>query len=86
MWQAHPRTKGSAGYPDAVRDKAHFLSDRFLGGSFQSLPVDQSQKRPVRGALSGRHGRDEQLGPDPKYMIANSETYMKYPDDETFPQ
>ena len=32
MWQAHAH-KGSAGYPDAVREKAHFLSDRFLGGS-----------------------------------------------------
>ena len=24
MWQAHPRTKGSTGYPDAVREWPHF--------------------------------------------------------------
>ena len=45
VWQTHPRTKGSTGYPDAVRDKEFFQSDRYLGASFQSLPVDQSQKR-----------------------------------------
>src|SRR5262249_13330711 len=45
VWQAHPRTKGSTGYPDAIRDTAPFLSDRWLGGSYQSLPVDQSEKR-----------------------------------------
>ncbi len=66
MWQAHPRTKGSAGYPDAVRDKAHFLSDRFLGGSYQSLPVDQSQQRHLRSAMPGPARRDEQLGRGPE--------------------
>src|ERR1039458_8425334 len=55
MWQTHPRTKSSDGYPDAVKDKPHFLSDRFAGASFQSLPVDQSQKRlcEVRLILDG---------------------------------
>ena len=44
VWQTHPRTKGSTGYPDAISDKDFFQSDRFLGGSFQSLPVDLSRK------------------------------------------
>jgi hypothetical protein len=86
MWQAHPRTKGSAGYPDAVRDKAHFLSDRFLGGSFQSLPVDQSQKRLCEVRCLDLMDEMNNWGTDPKYMIAEGDTYMKYPDDETFPQ
>jgi hypothetical protein len=85
MWQAHPRTKGSAGYPDAVRDQAHFLSDRFLGGSYQSLPVDQSEKRICEGrCLALLDDMNNWSGP--KYMIAEGDTYMKYPDDETFPQ
>jgi len=62
VWQTHPRTKGSAGYPDAVKDKDFFQSDRFLGGSFQSLPVDQSEKRLCEQALPGPAGRYEQLG------------------------
>ncbi len=86
MWQAHPRTKGSAGYPDAVRDKAHFLSDRFLGGSYQSLPVDQSEKRICEGRCLALLDDMNNWAPGPKYMIAEGDTYMKYPDDETFPQ
>ena len=31
--------------PDAIRETEHFRSDRYLGGSFQSLPVDLSEKR-----------------------------------------
>lgn len=85
MWQAHPRTKGSAGYPDAVRDEPHFLSDRFLGASYQSLPVDQSEKRLCeRRCLGLMDEMNNWTGP--KYLIAEGDTYMKYPDDETFPQ
>src|SRR4029434_5814572 len=42
---AQPRTKGSSGYPDALRETDHFKSDRFLGGAYQSLPVDLSETR-----------------------------------------
>lgn len=86
MWQAHPRTKGSTGYPDAVRDAAHFLSDRFLGGSYQSLPVDQSQPRICEQRCLGLMDEMNNWGAGAKYMIAEGDTYMKYPDDETFPQ
>lgn len=86
MWQAHPRTKGSAGYPDAVRNQPHFLSDRFLGGSFQSLPVDQSEKRLCEARCLGLLNDMNNWVSNPKYMIAEGDTYMKYPDDETYPQ
>jgi hypothetical protein len=86
MWQAHPRTKGSTGYPDAVKDAAHFLSDRFLGGSYQSLPVDQSQKRICEVRCLDLMDEMNNWTVNPKYMIAEGDTYMKYPDDETFPQ
>jgi hypothetical protein len=85
-WQAHPRTKGSAGYPDAVKDSAHFLSDRFLGGSYQSLPVDQSEKRLCEGRCLALLDDMNNWAPGRKYMLAEGDTYMKYPDDETFPQ
>jgi hypothetical protein len=85
VWQAHPRTKGSAGYPDAVRETEHFRSDRFLGGSYQSQPVDLSEKRicEVR-CLELLDDMNNWTGP--KYMIAEGDTYQKFPDDETFPQ
>ncbi|HMJ63392.1 MAG TPA: hypothetical protein VK493_16600, partial [Bryobacteraceae bacterium] len=85
VWQTHPRTKGSAGYPDAIKDKDFFQSDRFLGGSFQSLPVDQSEKRLCEQRCLGLLD-DMNNWAGPRYMIAEGDTYMKYPDDETFPQ
>ncbi len=85
MWQTHPRTKSSDGYPDAVKDKPHFLSDRFAGASFQSLPVDQSQKRLCEErCLSLLDDMNNWAGP--KYLIAEGDTYTKSPEDETYPQ
>ena len=85
VWQTHPRTKGSTGYPDAVRERDFFRSDRFLGASFQSLPVDQSQKRLCEARCLGLMDEMNNWA-GPKYMLAEGDTYMKYPDDETFPQ
>ena len=85
MWQTHPRTKSSDGYPDAVKDKAHFLSDRFAGASFQSLPVDQSQKRLCEVRCLGLLD-DMNNWAGPKYLIAEGDTYTKSPEDETYPQ
>jgi hypothetical protein len=85
MWQTHPRTKSSDGYPDAIKDKPHFLSDRFAGASFQSLPVDQSQKRLCEErCLSLLDDMNNWAGP--KYLIAEGDTYTKSPEDETYPQ
>ncbi|MBL8217388.1 MAG: hypothetical protein JNK87_42095 [Bryobacterales bacterium] len=82
-WQAHPRTKGSTGFPDAIKDTAHFRSDRYLGGSFQSLPVDQSQRRLCEVRCFGTLDDMNNWG-SPKYMIAEGDTYQKVPEDDTF--
>jgi hypothetical protein len=85
VWQAHPRTKGSSGYPDAIRETEAFRSDRFLGGSFQSLPVDQSEKRLCESrCLVLLDDMNNWAGP--KYLIAEGDTYAKYPDDDTYGQ
>ncbi|MEJ7609289.1 MAG: hypothetical protein WKF37_24210, partial [Bryobacteraceae bacterium] len=84
-WQTHPRTKGSTGYPDAIHEKDFFQSDRYLGGSFQSLPVDLSQKRLCEQRCFDLLD-DMNNWAGPKFMIAEGDTYMKYPDDETYPQ
>jgi hypothetical protein len=85
VWQTHPRTKGSTGYPDAVRERNVFQSARFLGASFQSLPVDLSQKRLCEERCLGLLD-DMNNWSDAKYLLAEGDTYMKYPDDETYPQ
>ena len=84
-WQAHPRTKGSTGFPDAIKDKLPFLSNTFLGASYQSLPVDQSEQRICEKRCFGLLDDMNNWG-TAKYLIAEGDTYMKYPDDETFPQ
>jgi hypothetical protein len=84
VWQSHPRTKGSTGYPDAIRDSAQFQSDRFLGGSFQSLPVDLSESRLCEQRCFSTLD-DMNNWAEAKYLIAEGDTYRKFPDDETYP-
>jgi hypothetical protein len=85
VWQTHPRTKGTTGYPDATHTQDFFHSDRFIGGSYQSLPVDQSEKRICEARCLGLLD-DMNNWSGAKYMIAEGDTYMKYPEDETYPQ
>jgi hypothetical protein len=44
-WTAHPRTKGSTGYPDKYKNEAFYLSDRFLGAAWKPIPADLSLPR-----------------------------------------
>jgi len=71
--------------PGCGQGQTAFPSDRFAGASFQSLPVDQSQKRlcevlcfDLLDDMNNRAG--------PKYLIAEGDTYTKSPEDETYPQ
>jgi hypothetical protein len=41
-WTAHPRTKGSTGYPDKYKEEDFFASDRFFGAAWKSIPADLS--------------------------------------------
>jgi hypothetical protein len=83
-WQAHPRTKGSTLYPDSIRETEYFRSDRYLGGSFQSLPVDLSEARICEKRCLGTLD-DMNNWTSPKYLVAEGDTYAKFPDDETYP-
>jgi len=83
VWQAHPRTKGSSGYPDAIRETAHFRSDRYLGGSYQSLPGDLSHSRLCEVRCLGTLDDMNNWGA-PKYLVAEGDTYAKFPDDDTY--
>jgi hypothetical protein len=44
-WTAHPRTKGSTGFPDTYKNETFFQSDRWLGGAWKAMPADLSQPR-----------------------------------------
>jgi hypothetical protein len=85
IWAAHPRTKSSAMYPDEYKDKDYFLSDRFIGASWESLPVDLSQKRLCEERCFGLTDEMANWAPKPKFMLAEGDTYMKVPSDDTYP-
>ena len=86
LWVAHPRTKSSALYPDLYKDKDFFLSDRFIGDSWESLPVDLSEKRLCEVRCFGVNDDMSNWAPKPKFMLAEGDTYMKAPSDDTYPQ
>lgn len=44
-WTAHPRTKGSTGYPDKYKNEPFFTSDHFFGGAWKAMPADLSIDR-----------------------------------------
>jgi hypothetical protein len=85
MWVAHPRTKSSAYFPDEYKDKDFFLSDRFIGGSWESLPADLSWKRLCEVRCFELNDEMSNWAPKPKFMLAEGDTYMKRPDDDTYP-
>ena len=86
IWTAHPRTKSSEGYPDAYKDKDYFLSDRFIGSSWESLPVDLSEKRLCELRCFGTGDDMSNWAPKPKFNLAEGDTYTKAPGDETYAQ
>ncbi|MEO7653344.1 MAG: hypothetical protein ABIZ80_23035 [Bryobacteraceae bacterium] len=44
-YQTHPRTKGSTGFPDKIRDTEHFRDARYLGAGWKQMPSDLSSPR-----------------------------------------
>jgi hypothetical protein len=79
VWQTHPRTKGSTGYPDRIRDADYFKSDRWLGAGFKSMPVDLSETRLCEKRCFGTLD-DMNDWARPKYLVGEVDTYKKFPD------
>lgn len=51
-WQTHPRTKASAGFPDANRNAVFYRDAAWLGGGFKAMPSDYSSPRLGERALN----------------------------------
>ncbi len=45
LYQTHPRTKSSYGYPDKVRQTDYFLDPRYIGAGWKAMPADLSTLR-----------------------------------------
>lgn len=79
VWQTHPRTKGSTGYPDKIRETEYFRSDHWLGAAFKALPVDLSERRLCERRCFDVLDEMNNWG-RPKYLIGEVDTYKKFPE------
>ena len=57
IYMAHPRSKGSTGFPDAIKDTAHFRHEHYRGIGWRwGMGHRRVGAAPVRAALSGPAG------------------------------
>ena len=87
---AHPRTKGSTGYPDAELDTPWIGSDRYLVVAFKpGMGADLSARHLCDyrgfGSIDTLNNHLAGSGLRPKYLIADSDTYHKFPGDDIYP-
>ena len=52
MYQTHPRTKDSYGYPDKVRETNFYQDPSFIGAGWKAMPADRSNLRQGIRALN----------------------------------
>ncbi len=45
LYQSHPRTKGSTGFPDKIRETDYFRDASYLGAGWKAMPSDLSTLR-----------------------------------------
>ncbi len=89
-YHAHPRTKGTTGYPDLIFDKSWTKNDRYLGGAFKpGMGMDLSETRLCEwrcfDATDTMNNLYAGSGLKPKYIIADIDTYQKGPEDDLYP-
>ncbi len=89
-FHAHPRTKGTTGYPDAIVDTPWVRNDRYLGVAFKpGMGMDLSEKRLCEwrcfDAADTMNNLFAATPLRPKYIIADVDTYRKGPEDDLYP-
>jgi hypothetical protein len=89
-FHAHPRTKGTTGYPDSIFDKPWIKNDRYLGIAFKpGMGMDLSEKRLCEyrcfDAIDTMNNLYAGSGLQPKLLIADIDTYRKGPEDDLYP-
>src|SRR5258705_7491390 len=88
-YHAHPRTKGTTGYPDLILDKPYVKNDRYLGVAFKpGMGMDLSETRICEwrcfDATDTMNNLYTNSGLRPKFIIADIDTYKKGPEDDTY--
>jgi hypothetical protein len=82
VYQTHPRTKGSTGYPDKILDTNYFRDPGYLGTGWKSMPSDLSL--PQLGQRAFKTLDDvNNLGLH-KHMIGEIDVFQLSPTDELY--
>ncbi len=89
IYMPHPRTKGSAGYPEAIKDRSYFIDEAFRGIGFRwGMGVDGSEVRLCEyrclPALDDMNNWVADKPTPPKYVQAISELYALGPGDDVY--
>ena len=79
VYQTHPRTKGSTGYPDKILNTDYFRDPRYLGTGWKSMPSDLSLPQlgqrgfktldDLNNLGMHKHMLGENLPPDERYFF-----------------
>jgi hypothetical protein len=85
----HPRSKGSTGYPDAIKDTVRFRDPSFRGIGFRwGMGLDRSENRLCEerclATLDDMNNWVADLPTPPKYLQAIAELYQQGPGDELY--
>ena len=81
-WTAHPRIKGSTGFPDRYRQRLFFQTDQFLGAAWKAMPADLSQPRLGSRVLDLFD--DMSNWGDPKFVPGEVDVFKIEPDHELY--
>lgn len=81
-WTAHPRTKGSTGYPDKYRSAPFFKDDHFLGAAWKAMPADLSL--PFLGKRVLDLMDDMNNWGDRKKVLAEADLFTIEPENEMY--
>jgi len=92
FYSAHQRTKGSTGILDGyTKNQPFFKTALFLGGEYRAnVPTDLSEKRMLEwaglAAMDDMNNWTAGQGLAPKMIVAATDTYMKFPHDDIYPE
>jgi len=89
VFMPHPRTKGSTGYPDAIRQSPQFNADWYrgvgwrwgMGSDLSELRLSDKRVIPLLDDMNNWIARSDLR---PKGLLAITETYAKQPGDDVY--
>jgi hypothetical protein len=89
LFMPHARSKGSTGYPDAVKNKAHFRDEHYRGIGYRwGMGVDGSELRLCEyrclDILDDMNNWVADVPTPPKFIEAITETYRRGPGDDIY--